>query len=82
MMEKCDENNDCLVKKHAYCEGTSISLHWPQKDETCCIEMESILKVIQTLTMHNRTNPGEQNNSCLTTGYIHMYVNERHRKAM
>jgi hypothetical protein len=47
-MGKSDDCSDSLVK-FMHPEGPSPSFHWPQKDDICWVEMESILKVIQAL---------------------------------
>jgi hypothetical protein len=49
VMEKCDDNSDSLVK-FMHPEGPSPSVHWPQKDDIYLVEMESILKVMMTIS--------------------------------
>jgi hypothetical protein len=49
VMEKSDDNSDCLVK-FMHPEGPSPFFHWPQTDDICWVEMQSILKVIQPST--------------------------------
>jgi hypothetical protein len=49
VMEQSNYNSNYLLK-FMHPGGPSPSFHWPQKDDICCIEMESILKVIQPST--------------------------------
>jgi hypothetical protein len=46
MMEKTDDNIDCLMTC-MHPEGSLPSFHWPQKDDICWVEIERILRVIQ-----------------------------------
>jgi hypothetical protein len=38
VMEKSDDNSDCLVK-FTYPEGPSPSFHWSQKGDISCVEI-------------------------------------------
>jgi hypothetical protein len=47
---KSDDNRDTLVK-FMQPEGPSPFFHWPQKDDICWVELESILKEKQPLAI-------------------------------